>query len=248
MGISRSISRALGRAISWPLTGSQFGTSGGETAFQQAVIGAWDMQEPAATDVLPQKGDITLANVLTSRVSFGATGLVARSISFSGSLTASSSEVFLLPNTGAKTFRYWTTGGHVNFMGKLNSGSGNNLGDEYRLQVDEADRMVTRFRNAADTSGGIVGTGGDSLPPASIQRCEVCFDADAGQVRLYAYDYTGDTMDTSVTGAGEGFNRALNDFVISRGTFCLLAIFDRALTAEEREADKTPTRFADLGK
>lgn len=221
----------------------------GETAIQAATIAAWDMQE-AGGDLNPAKGSLVIPEVLTpASVSGPAGSLTARATTSSAYFQVASDDVFLLPDTGVKTIRYWVRStGQAFFKKNTSAGTVVGAGDEYAFDVDGVQRSRSFVRNAADSATTSTPAGGaGTIPSGEWARIEVKADAGAGTLTVYTHAITSGIDETYVVSPGS-FLRAANPFRIERAEWCLLAIFNRALTTEEREADYTPTVYADLGK
>ncbi len=229
------------------------------TPLQQATLAAWDMQESSGP-LLPAKGDIEIPAFNSPGTTTGpAAGISARNF-VSGSsqyFSVADSPVFRAPTSGVKVFRFWLRGRQSDAatggLPIVKSGSWDlkDPGDEYGF-VMNANTGEDNFgiRDAADTDRFFAG----SRPGSNAdiwQRHEVIMDAENEEVTHISYDGTTSTTDsTSVPG---GFFVGSNPFRIGgvdgrylQGDMTTLAIFDRALTTEERTADQTPRLYADL--
>ena len=221
----------------------------GQSPLQQAVIAAWDMQEESGP-LLPAKGGIEIPafNSPGFTASGPASGLVGRSTSSASDshFSASNAQLPVMspPNLSGKdsTIRFWVRyAGIDSTQGVLGNAWSGGLGwgsRQNRFFVAQSDNTERRVSFTPSTGVWL--------------RREFVFSHSGS----FVAHYTNGTLDGSISWDGTISTEDL--FSIGRfgrgGTnvqtldIALLAVFDRLLTAEEREHDLAPRLFSELGQ
>ena len=237
---AKRIKVASGEVVQLKGVGFEWVKPSAESALQQAVIAAWDMQEESGP-LLPAKGGIEIPAFNSPGTTTGpATGISARrsDSSQNASFELPDDEIFRFPASGQKTIRIWIRYDDVGFESVLFKGSAS-AGGEWNV-TRRNNGLALQLRLADDSDFERV----TSLNTEEWRRLEVVFDAESNTATKR---FCGEVV--SVTNA-VGFRRANNPFRLLGGIrfkeICLLAIIDRALTTEERTADMTPRLFSQL--